>query len=124
MQSNHSKRGSEISFSVGKIPFFGVLAKGFLCVLNTGNKLYHFYTGNLSRLDVRKDRLIVKKGKYKLIIIPEKSDTIKLVGPAKKAKMEIEVYESLTAKASVKLYEREKLIFEDEYTNVGYENMW
>lgn len=124
LQSNHSNKGSQISFSVGLIPLLGVLTKGFLCVLNTGDEFYHFYTGNRSRVDIKKDRLIIKKGKLTLIIIPSKSKTIKLAGPAKKAEMIVEVYETLNTKATVKLFKEETLLFEDTYTNVGYENMW
>ena len=123
IQSNHSD-SSSISFSVGKIPFFGIKTKGFLALLNTPEKLYRFYTGNLSTVNVLKDKIIVKRGAIKLILKPLLDNTIKLVGPSKKALMNLDVFESLTSTLSVELYKGKTLIFSDTYTNVGYENMW
>lgn len=124
LQSNHGVNGSSISFSVGKIPFIRIKVKGFLCVLHVENTIYHFYSGNLSKLHIQKDKIILKKGVYSLHILPTSSNTIKLVGPAKKAKMSLDVFESLSATSEIKLFKNKVLIFEDKYTNVGYENMW
>lgn len=124
IQSNHSERQSSFSFSVGKIPLLGIKAKGFLFLLQTKDSKYHFYTGNLSRLKIVNDEIIIKKGTYKLHIKPSGKNTIKLVGPAPKALMILDVFESLSSQANITLYKNKNLIFEDNYTNVGYENMW
>ncbi|AIO18015.1 hypothetical protein KQ51_00111 [Candidatus Izimaplasma bacterium HR1] len=123
LQSNHSKKSS-MTFSVGKIPFFGIKAKGFLAILKTPEKLYRFYTGNLSTVKVLKDKIIVRRGLLKLVLLPMQNETIKLVGPSQKALMNLDVFESLTSTLKLELYRGNKLIFKDSYTNVGYENMW
>jgi len=124
VQSNHSKNNSLLSFSVGKIPMFGLKLKGFLALYKTPHKLYRFYSGNLSSLSVNKNRIIVRRGFTKLEIMIEQSSCIKLVGPNKKALMNLDVFESLTAKGNVKLYRFGRLIFEDYFYNVGYEYMY
>jgi hypothetical protein len=124
IQSNHSQNNSLISFSVGKIPFLFFQIKGFLLVLNTQHKKYHFYTGNFSRVTIKDNTIIVSKGNTKIMIEAHSTHTVTLVGPSQKALMNLDVFESLSGTASVKIYKRNKLVFEDTFTKVGYEQMY
>lgn len=123
LQSNHGDNGSSISFSTGKVPFGPVKINGFLCLLEYKEKVLLFSTSNLSklRIDSKNNILTIKKGKYRLDIYPEMKDTIKLLGPLDKGVMKRTVLESLNSEAHIKLFEKGKLIFEDDYHNVGFE---
>lgn len=124
IQSNHSINHSSISFSVGLIPMMFFMSKGFLAILKNKDKIYHFYTGNLSKIDIQEDKISISKGRYKLILIPKGKNFTKLLGPMKDSYMGLQVLESINSQLDVILYDRNEIIFEDSYTNVGYEHMW
>lgn len=123
IQSNHSNHNSQLSFSVGYIPFIKKSFKGYLLLLKTPNKTYHFRSLDCSSLKIKDNTLILKKWNTKVRIEFEVGQTIELVGPTIKAKMDIPVYESLTGTASIKVFHKHKLVFEDSYTKVGLEHM-
>jgi len=123
LQSNHSVNNSKISFSVGYIPFLSFTVKGWLLVVNYNLEKINFHSLAGVSLKFIKAGFIVKSQHYKVIVHYKNSKMIKLVGPSKKAKMELDVFESLTATASIQIFKDGKLVFEDDYTNVGLENM-
>jgi tocopherol cyclase len=123
LQSNYSKNKSMISFSVGYIPFLSFTVKGWLLIVKYHQQVLNFHSLAGASLKYIENGFIVKSRQYKIIVHYEKGKTITLVGPGLKAKMEIPVYESLTAKATIQIYKTGALIFEDEYHNVGLENM-
>lgn len=123
LQSNHSKNNSSISFSVGYIPFFKVLVKGWLLVLKINDEVLSFHLLDGSTLKIKNDSLTITSLHYKVVIQFDQKETIQLVGPKGKAHMSLEVFESLTSTAHVFVYKNKKLIFTDEYHNVGLEHM-
>lgn len=123
LQSNHSENSSQISFSVGYIPFLPFTVKGWLLVVSYNLERINFHSLDGSSLKYIENGFIVKSRRYKVIVHYDKSSVIKIVGPAKKAKMELDVFESLTATASIQIYRDKKLVFEDNYKNVGLETM-
>lgn len=123
LQSNHSENNSKISFSVGYIPFFSFTVKGWLLVVSYNLERINFHSLAGASLKYITDGFIVKSRRYKVIVHYANSKMTKIVGPSKKAKMELDVYESLTATASIQIYRDGLLVFEDNYTNVGFENM-
>jgi len=123
LQSNHSRKNSKISFSVGYIPFLTFTVKGWLLVVNYNKERISFHSLAGASLQYIDNGFIVKSRRYKVIVHYEQNKTIKLVGPGIKAKMEIPVYESLTSKATIEIFKDKQLVYEDIYTNVGLENM-
>lgn len=123
LQSNHSKNDSSISFSVGYIPFFKLLVKGWLLVLKTEKFDLSFHSLDGSSLKIGVNDLIIKSFNYKVIIQYNQAQTIQLVGPKVKAHMSLDVFESLTSTATVSVYKKKQLIFQDNYSNVGLERM-
>ena len=71
---------------------------------------------------VRKNFLISSK-KYKLIINAKQINPIKLVGPIDKGQMTMDVYESITSKLSLELFDNNKKVLESSAKNVGMECM-
>lgn len=123
LQSNHSKNNSKISFSIGYIPFLFLTVPGWLLVIEYNGEIINFHSLAGARLKLKENGFTVKSRKYKIIVDYQKNIPIELVGPGKKAKMEIPVYESLTATARIKIFKHGKFVFVDEYTNVGLEIM-
>lgn len=123
LQSNHSQKKSNISFSIGYIPVLFFKVKGYLAILKTSDGLFKFHSLAGSFLTIKKNTLMIRNWNKKLVITYQQDKTIKLVGPSKKAKMDLDVFESLTSTATVKLYINHKLVFEDKYSNVGLEVM-
>lgn len=123
LQSNHSINNSKISFSVGYIPFLPFTVKGWLLVVSYPLERIHFHSLAGASLRYIEDRFVVKSKHYKVIVTYQKSKTIEIVGPGKKAKMMIPVFETLTAQATIQIFKDHQLVFEDKYTNVGLEYM-
>jgi len=129
LEANHSKQGSVISFSVGIIPFLFLKLKGFLLIYRHNNKEYRYGSFNLSQVKVLKSThfattIQVKKGFTKILIKAQTNNPVKLVGPRKNGVMDLAVFESIDATATIEVYKRGKLIFEDAYTNAGLELMY
>lgn len=128
LQSNHFKHTkTAFMLSFATIPYLGFKFKGFIVNLNYLQKEYRFATYNFSKiklLDKTEHRIsfIVKKGRYQLIIIAENKDTIPLKSPRKGA-MEQYIKEGLSGKIFLKLFDKNKLILEDEGFSAGIEIM-
>ena len=123
LQSNHSVNNSKISFSVGYIPFLSFTVKGWLLVVSYSLERINFHSLMGASLQYIENGFVVKSRRFKVLVQYEKGKTIELVGPGKKARMNIPVYESLTAGATIKIYKDKELVFEDTYHNVGLEYM-
>jgi hypothetical protein len=123
LQSNHSKNNSQISFSMGYIPFLFTLQKGWLLVIKFQDKTLQFHSLKGATLQYNDRQIIVTSLSYKVVIDYKQNSCIELVGPIEKAQMIGTVLESLTSSASIKIYKNKSLIFEDSYTNVGLEYM-
>ena len=128
LQSNHSKNNSSISFSVGIVPVLFLKKKGFLCVLEFNNTEYRFGSFNLSKVKIEvieNQTIITIRRKQDVILIkPKQATTVKLVGPSKNGKMNLDVFESIKAEAVLTFTRKGKILLEDTYTNVGLELMY
>ncbi len=129
LQSSHSQKGSLISFSLGKVPVFLFEMKGFFLILRIGNIEHRFGTYNRSkiRIDVSTKThttFSIRRGNQTVIITAVTQHPVELVGPRKKGKMDLPVYESLNATATLKFFEGNQLVFEDEFEHVGLELMY
>lgn len=124
IQSNHSKNNSDFSFSLGYIPLLKKTVPGWLFVLNTPTEQINFHSLGGASLKTKENEVIIKTLRYKIHLQYTQKDTIKLVGPSPKAKMDLDVFESLTSTANIKVYKNKKLLFEDSYINVGLEKMY
>ncbi len=123
LQSNDSEKKSNISFSVGYIPMFKRLTKGWLILLETEYKNFSFHSFQGVRMKHYDNKIIIKTLFHKIIITFNQNNTILLVGPGKNAKMCIDVFESLTSSADIKIYRLGKEVFSDTFKNVGLEHM-
>ncbi len=127
LQSNHNLENS-FSFSVGKVPFHFLKINGFFLLLQTKDKYYRFSTTNLSTIKVEPFKggvvVIIRRGFYKVKIHANMLKSTKLVGPSKGGVMSLTVNESLQSTARIKLYKFNKLIFDELFENVGFENMY
>lgn len=129
LQSNHSKHGSKLTFSVGLVPVLFFHVKGFFLIYHHNQQEYRFGSYNLSHITINQvshdtTTYTIRKRRTKIVITATTHKPVKLIGPSKNGKMNLDVYESLTATATMKVYRKNELIFEDEYTNVGLELMY
>jgi hypothetical protein len=129
LQSNHSTNGSAISFSVGHVPVIKFYVKGFFLLLLIKGKEYRFGSFNFSRIIIEQSSesettIRIKRGWTTVELNAVTDEPVTLVGPRKNGIMDLDVHESITATATIKLYKRGKLIFEDTYTEVGLELMY
>lgn len=129
LQSNHSSNQSNISFSVGDVPFIGLRLKGFLLVIHHNKKEYRFGTFNFSSIKVQpmsenEITITVKRGRYKAILTGVSIAPVKLVGPRSKGRMDLDVFETIEGTATLLLTKGKKQILNDHYTNVGLEIMY
>lgn len=124
IQSNNNIDNSIISFSVGKVPVLFFNFKGFFILLKIDKKLYRFSTYNFSRINVKTNQIIIKRGRYKIILKPESTHTTKLLGPKKKGDMSLDVFESITSLLNISFTKGSKTIYEGEFSNVGLELMY
>jgi tocopherol cyclase len=128
LQSNHFKDvTTSIMFSYADIPFLGFYFKGLIANLRYQGKEYRFATYNLSRVkkEVIKDHKVqytLKKGFYVLEIEAESTTSISLASPRNGMMVE-QIKEGLSGWIHVKLYRRQKLIFEDTGYHAGIEIM-
>lgn len=129
LQSNHpEKSDASLTLAVGLIPLKKLTVKGFFLLLQTNHKTIRFASYNLSKVITEEysgniTLTFIKKG-YKAIIKTRLTDPVKLVGPSKNGKMNLDVYESINSSASVTVYHKKNIILEDNFEYVGLENMW
>jgi hypothetical protein len=68
--------------------------------------------------------LTIRKGKTRIELTATTKHPVKLVGPRKNGKMDLDVFESLQATATIQVFRKNDLLFEDQYTQVGLELMY
>lgn len=125
--NNFSDELTSLMFSYAKIPYLGLKFNGFITNLIYNDKEYRFATYNFSKAKIIKleEHLVifeVKKGKYKLIINAENSNTIPLAAP-KEGVMDHYIKEGLSGFVEISLYEKQKLIYSDLGKSAGIEIM-
>lgn len=125
--NNFSDDDTSLMFSYAKIPYLGLKFNGFITNLIYNNKEYRFATYNFSKAKIiqLEEHLVIfeiKKGKYKLIIKAENSNTIPLAAP-KEGVMDHYIKEGLSGFAEISLYENHKLIYNDTGKSAGIEIM-
>lgn len=128
LQSNHfSNPNTSLMFSYADIPFLGFYFKGLIANLIVENKEYRFATYNFSKIlkeeiEANKVHYLLKKGKYKLDVVAESKTSLSLQSP-KNGMMINQIKEGLSGYIHIKLYKKEKLIYEDIGKNAGIEIM-
>ena len=127
IQSNHFDDDASFMFSYANIPFIGLSFKGLISVLIIQGKEYRFATYNFSRviiekIEPNKVEYVIKKGKFRLEVIAKIKSSIDLVSP-KDGVMNQTIKEGLSGHVDIKLYERQKLIYEGHGIHSGIEIM-
>lgn len=128
MQSNHfTNKSTSFMLSYARIPFLGLSFKGFLVNLVVNDKEYRFGTYNFSRVtfirhDEHRVEIKIKKGNTFLHVIAKNKDTVLLPSP-RNGSMDEMIKEGLSGIIEVKLFKKNKLIFEDTGTQAGLEIM-
>jgi hypothetical protein len=129
LQSNHPARSNaSITLAIGMIPLKKMRVKGFFLLIHHQETTYRFASYNMSKVIIEEYNgnitlSFVKKG-YKAIIKTNVIDPVKLVGPRKDGKMDLEVFESINSEAHLTLYHKKDIILEDTFTKTGLEYMW
>ena len=130
LQSNTSMKNKKVSimFSYAHIPFLFKHFNGFLCVFSLENVQYYFTTYYLSKVVINKltddkREIILKNRKYTLKIIVHKKDDNQLLAPTTYG-MKKNMRESLLSDAYVVLLEKDKIIYEDFFFSLGYEEVY
>lgn len=128
VQSNHfSKDNTSFMFSYADIPFLGFYFKGLICNLQIDNKEYRFATYNFAKvveekISRNKARYVLKRFNYRLELEANIAETTELPSP-KNGKMNQTIKEGLMGEVHLKLFYKDKLIFEDHGYSSGVEIM-
>lgn len=128
LQSNHFKESNtSFMFSYADIPFLGFYFKGLIANLYLKGKEYRFATYNGAKVksehvEPRKVNYILKKGRYKLAIEAHSTNEIALASP-RNGKMIEQIKEGLSGTITIKLYQKNSLIYEDTGVHAGIEIM-
>ncbi len=128
LQSNHfSNEKTSLMFSYAIIPFGGLSFKGLIVNLLFNEKEYRFATYNRTKIlkkEIKQDSVdfILRKGRYKLHLFAKKDKEIELKSPSFGI-MNQTIKEGLSGSITIKLFEDDKLIYEDEGQNAGIEIM-
>jgi len=126
MQANNFANSNiSLTFSYANVPFLKKAFNGFICGLLINKKLYKFTTYNSSKIIFAEEnedsiKVIVVRNNKKLILNAKKSDKTELLSPVY-GEMKKTIYESVSSKISVEMYEKNKLIFEGASPNGGLE---
>ena len=99
--------------------------KGIICSLLVGNREYRFATYNNTKLvkykvNSKKISIVLKKGKYILDVVANKTNSNCLLAPVKGG-MSKEILESIISTVNVTLKKSGKVIFSDTSINCGLE---
>ncbi|MBK6901629.1 MAG: hypothetical protein IPH04_02115 [Saprospirales bacterium] len=125
-QSNHFAEGQRVSLmaSVAVIPWLGTSFIGYIVGFLLGDKLYRFatYTGAEMKASIvgREIRLAFRDKNNRLEIDAHMAGTAELVAPIS-GNMTGKVNESMQSTVSVRLFEKNSLIFEGTGRNAGLE---
>ncbi len=128
LQSNHFKdQGTSLMFSYADIPFLGFYFKGLIANLIYQGKEYRFATyngGKVIKEDIVEKKVIytLKRRNYRLMIEATSTTEIALASPRNGMMIE-QIKEGLSGKITVKLYEKDQLIYEDVGLHAGIEIM-
>ena len=128
VQSNHFQDPTaSFMFSYADIPFLGFYFKGLIANLQVAEKEYRFATYNFAKVkeeSISKDRVryVLQRFNLRLEIEAVLKQTKDLPAP-KDGKMNHTIKEGLMGEVHLKLYDREKLIFEDHGFSSGIEIM-
>ncbi|MDI6453147.1 tocopherol cyclase family protein [Peloplasma aerotolerans] len=128
IQSNHFKNPeTSLMFSYADIPFIGFYFKGLIANLIYEGKEYRFATYNFTKVqkeEIKDNYVFYKliKGKYRLEIEALSTSQIGLASP-KDGMMTDQIKEGLSGHVNVRLYIKNKLIYEDIGKHAGIEVM-
>ncbi len=128
LQSNHFKDPkTSLMFSYADIPFLGFYFKGLIANLIYQGKEYRFATyngGKVLKEDIIEKKVIytLKRRHYRLMIEAISTTEIALASPRNGMMIE-QIKEGLSGKITVKLYEKDQLIYEDVGLHAGIEIM-
>lgn len=128
LQSNHfSDKKTSFMFSYADIPFLGFYFKGLIANLIYQGKEYRFATyngGKVIKEDIN-DRTVIyhlKHRSYRLEIEATSTTEIALASPRNGMMIE-QIKEGLSGKISLKLYQKDRLLYEDLGVHAGIEIM-
>lgn len=128
VQSNHfTNQNASFMFSAAEIPFLGFYFNGLIANLQFEGKEYRFATYNLSsikeeKIDDNKVRYVLKRFNYRLEMEASIKQVKELPSP-KDGKMNHTIKEGLMGEVHLKLFYKNKVIFEDLGLNAGVEIM-
>jgi tocopherol cyclase len=128
IQSNHFKdEHTSIMASVAQIPFLGMHFKGMICTLLYKDTYHLFATYNFSKIKKLKHNsntltLHIKKGRY-LLELEAQSEAFENLPSPRLGKMNESIKEGLSGTIHLKLYHKNKLIYEDTGVSSGIEIM-
>ena len=123
--NNFNLKNTSFMMAIADIPIKIFEFKGIICDLIVDNKEFRFTTYNNAKLikyvvDDNLFSVTLKKGNYYLNIKSIYDKGLKLIAPVK-GKMQKDILETISAKISVTLKIKEKIIFEDTSLNCGVE---
>ncbi len=129
IQSNHFNKDAALTFAHGMIPILWGHVRGFFAILKHNGKEYRFASYNFSKLKIinrTKSHLeiVIKKRRYKLILVAKQIEPVKLVGPSENGVMNLDVYESINSLVTLTFTKGKKVIIDTLGRNVGFENMY
>lgn len=129
IQGNHFNKDVSLTFAHGLIPLFKWKVKGFMTILNHNGKEYRFASYNFAKMKIIKRtisqvEIVIKKGRYKLLINAKLVKPVKLVGPSENGVMDLKVFESINSLATLTFTKGRKVIFDTMGRSVGFENMY
>jgi len=128
LQSNHFKENDvSLMFSYADIPFLGFYFKGLISILTIDKKEYRFATYNFTKVcreEITANQVIyvLKKRKYRLEITATKKESVDLVSP-KDGMMNNTIKEGLSGVLEIKLFFKERLLYQGSGTHAGIEIM-
>lgn len=117
IQANN--KNTSLFFAIANIPLIFNF-QGYIAVLLYNDKQYKFTTYNLSKINIKENTYILKKGIYTLIIEIFPKNKYKLISP-KLGEMNDYIYESLNTITHITLYKKKKIIIKQTFNNTTYE---
>lgn len=119
--NNFQEESLSLALAIAHVPISFFSIQGFFCIIKNKDQEFIFATYNRSKIKAKEDGLIIlRKGKYRLVIEYLQAQPIKLTAP-NQGEMKDEVYESINSALSFKLYKKDQVILSGESQNVGIE---
>ncbi len=116
-----------LSMAGGHVPTLFFKPFGYFAIFRHGNHTHTFATYNRAKLSITEhDDTVVftlKKRRFRLTIKATKATPTELVGPTDKGAMTLPVHETLTAHVSVRLMNKDEVLYEGESPLGGFEWM-